>query len=111
MSTSGGAFGEDVNVIEAKVTYTTKELLQRIDDRFDHLELVVGSAATREYVESVVSRVDKLERDSEGTKAVAKALLADGKERWTRNEKIAALVFGAVALTPSVQSIVGLLQG
>lgn len=111
MSVAGGAFGEDVTVIEAKVTYTTKELLQGIYDRFDHLELVAESAASRESVDRVANRVDKLEREAEGTKAVASALLAAGKARWTRNEKLAALVFAAVALAPSIQSIVNLFNG
>jgi tetrahydromethanopterin S-methyltransferase subunit G len=100
---------KDAEITEAKVTYTTKELLQRIDDRFDRLEHIAESAASRTDMEKVIVRVDKLERDSEGTKAVAKALLLDGKDRWSRNEKIAGLLVAIVALAPSVTTLVHIL--
>jgi len=98
----------DYDVTEGKVTYTTKELLARIDGRFEHLESIAEAAATRTELYMVTARVDKLERDSEGTKAVATALLNSGKDRWSKNEKIAGLIFAAIALAPSVTTIVQL---
>jgi len=98
----------DVAVAEARVTYTTKELLQRIDTRFEHLERLAESGTPRMEHVILIGRVDKLERDSEGTKAVATALLASGKDRFSRNEKVAGMIFAAIALTPAVTTIVQL---
>jgi predicted ABC-type transport system involved in lysophospholipase L1 biosynthesis ATPase subunit len=99
---------ESYEVVESKITYTTKELLSRIDKRFEHLESIAEAAATRSEMYMVTARVDKLERDSEGTKAVATALLNSGKDRFSRNEKVIGLVFASVALAPSIAAIINL---
>jgi tetrahydromethanopterin S-methyltransferase subunit G len=85
---------EDIEVREAKVSYTTKELLQRIDDRFERLEGIAQGMARREDVERIESRVEALEKEAGEVRAVATALLTTGKDRFTRNEKL----FGATAV-------------
>jgi hypothetical protein len=94
-----------VSVQDAKVVYTTKELLERIDKRFDRLEDFAANAATRSDVVALEGRVSALEQDASGTKAVAKALLEDGKNRWSKNEKIAGMLVGLVAVAPSVAAL------
>jgi hypothetical protein len=95
---------------ESSVTFTTKELLQRIDTRFDRLESLAEASASRVDLMIVTNRISALEQDASGTKAVAKALLESGKDRFSRNEKMAGLLFGVVALTPSVIAIINLFQ-
>lgn len=95
----------DFDVQEARVTYTTKELLTRIDHRFDRLEVLAEGAATRSEVTTLAGRVDNLERDSAGTKAVAKALLESAEGRWSKNEKLAGGVVALVAVVPSIIAI------
>ena len=101
---------EGLKVQESTVTFTTKELLQRIDHRFDRLEELAESAATRADLEAIVQRVNALEQDASGTKAVAKALLESGKDRWTRNEKTAGLLFASIAVAPSIIAVLNLLH-
>lgn len=98
----------DFEVQESAVIYSTKEIVERIDKRLDHLESISESAFTRIEGSALAARVGILETDASGTKAVAKALLASGKDRFSRNEKIVGLVFGVVALVPSITSIVNL---
>ena len=93
---------------EAQVVYTTKELLLRIDHRFDRLESLAEGAATRVEVETLGKRVNALEQDASGTKAVAKALLESGKDRFTKNEKLVGLGIAALAVTPSIIAIINL---
>lgn len=52
---------EPIEIREAKVTYTTKELLARIDGRMERLEHAVMSAATRAELERLEARVTHLE--------------------------------------------------
>jgi hypothetical protein len=108
MTDNEKVFPEGTKLQEAQVTYTTKELLQRIDHRFDRLEILAEGAATRTEVEALGKRVSALEQDASGTKAVAKALLESGKDRWSRNEKIAGLALGIIAVTPSIGLVINL---
>ena len=101
----------DYDVQEARVTYTTKELLARIDHRFDRLEVLAEGAATRAEVTTLAKRVDNLEQDSAGTKAVARALLESDEGRWSKNEKIAGGVVAAVAVIPNIIIAVAQLFG
>ena len=61
---------EDVGVV-----YSTKELLERIDQRFERLEHIVQGVVVRPEFVALESRVVTLEQDALGTKHVAKALL------------------------------------
>ena len=102
-------FPEGTKLQEAQVTYTTKELLQRIDHRFDRLENLAEGAATRAEVDTLVKRLNALEQDASGTKAVAKALLESGKDRWSKNEKLVGMGIASVALTPSIVAVINLI--
>jgi len=73
-------------------------------------EELAESAATRADLEAIVQRVNALEQDASGTKAVAKALLESGKDRWTRNEKTAGLLFASIAVAPSIIAVLNLLH-
>lgn len=96
---------------ESAVIYSTKEIVERIDRRLDHLESISEGAFTRVEGAALATRVGILETDASGTKAVAKALLASGKDRFSRNEKIVGLIFGMVALVPSITSIINIFTG
>jgi hypothetical protein len=105
----------DVSIADAKVVYTTKELLLRIDKRFDRLEDFAANAATRadvdkieQHLDKVEQRVGALEQDASGTKAVAKALLDDGANRWSKNEKVAGLLIGIVAVIPGIVAVINI---
>lgn len=87
---------EDIEVTEARVTYTTKELLKRIDDRFERLESMVTGAPTRGEFDHVDARVTALEEEAVHLRITAAALAADKKQRWTRNEKMAGATFATV---------------
>jgi hypothetical protein len=93
---------EDIEVTEAKVTYTTKELLRRIDDRFERLEGLVTNVPTRTEFDHLDGRVGRLEAEglkmTAATSAVAQAQAVSdkrGEKRWTRGEKIVGIVFVA----------------
>lgn len=96
---------EDIEVTEAKVTYTTKELLKRIDDRFERLELLAQSAPTRPEFDSVVGRLQHIETEAVALRAVATALKEDKSSRFNRADK---LVLGAFALVSLVLNIMAL---
>jgi len=85
---------DDIEVTEAKVTYTTKELLKRIDDRFERLESMVTGAPTRSEVDHIDARVSALESEAVVLRATAQALSTEKTQRWSRNEKLAAVSFG-----------------
>ena len=87
---------EDIEVTEAKVTYTTKELLKRIDDRFERLESMVTGAPTRAELDHIDTRVTTLEREAVALRATAQALSTEKTQRWSRNEKFAAISFGTL---------------
>jgi hypothetical protein len=90
--------GEEIEVTEARVTYTTKELLKRIDDRFERMEILVQSAPTRPEFDHLDARVSRLEEDAVKIAAVAAALNESSKKRWTATEKIVGLTFVAANL-------------
>lgn len=52
---------DSVEIRESKVTYTTKELLQRIDGRLDSIERQVGDVPSRKEFDHLESRIDGLE--------------------------------------------------
>jgi len=99
------------SVQEASVVYTTKELLLKIDRRFDRLEALAEGSFTRAEGETLGRRVNALEQDASGTKAVAKALLESGKDRWSKNEKVAGLVVAIFAVAPTLKIFVDLFSG
>lgn len=91
---------EDFNINEAKVTYTTKELLIKIDQRFDKLESLAQAAPTRDDVLALTDRVQLLETgvqlletDASAIKAVALALKNDKSSRFNKTDKVVIGVF------------------
>jgi pimeloyl-CoA synthetase len=80
------------------VTYTVKELIEKLGERLDRIEAIMLTLATKSHVEKVDQRVVRLEADSIATKKVADALLKDGIQKFSKREKIAGLVFACISL-------------
>jgi len=95
----------EVEITEAKVTYTTKELLRSIDERFARLESLVTNQPTRGEFDLVVSRLAQIEDEQIAVRAVAKALKEDKTSRFNRTDK---LVIGLFALISTVLNIMAL---
>jgi hypothetical protein len=97
----------DIEVTEAKVTYTTKELLARIDQRFERLEQMAQNAPTRVEVDHIDKRVASLEVAAIELRATASALAADKVGRWSRNEKIYIAFTTLIMIVLNVFSLSG----
>jgi hypothetical protein len=97
----------DFDVTEAKVTYTTKELLLRIDQRFERLEQMAQNAPTRIEVDHIDTRVASLESEAITLRATAEALKGERIGRWTRNEKVYIAITTFVMVVLNVFSLSG----
>ena len=64
--------GEDFDVKEARVVYSTKELLARIDERLDRIEVAMNDAPTRREFVEVERRVGSIEEWRVAAEAVVK---------------------------------------
>jgi len=91
----------DIEVTEAKVTYTTKELLKRIDDRFERLEQLASEATTRHEFFALESRVATLE---EG-RAVMHAVGAEKAALFSRTDKLLGFIIGVGLLALNIYSV------
>lgn len=109
---------DSIEIRESKVTYTTKELLARIDQRMERLEQAATAAATRvelEHLEARVSRLeeirsrqDRLERDLNTVRDITErvntfisdleAVKAHRAAVFTKREKVVAGLVGATAI-------------
>ena len=87
---------EDIEITEAKVTYTTKELLKRIDDRFERLESLVTNQPTRLEFDALYGRVALIETEQVGLRRVATALKDDKASRFNKQDKLVLGVFAAI---------------
>jgi len=98
---------EDIDVVESRITYTTKELLQRIDDRFERLEAMYASAPTRSEFTIVVNRLSALEEEQVKVRAVAVALKEDKSETFSRRDKLVGMLLAVIALSVQVFAVYG----
>ena len=98
---------EDIAISESKVTYTTKELLIRIDDRFERLESLYSNMPTRAEFALLAERVAAHDDELAANRAVAKALKDNKSDTWTRRDKIVGVLLAAVALTVQVYAALG----
>lgn len=85
-----GAGAEDPLVAhlgELTVTYTVRELLERIEERLVRMETRAEDVATKAAVESLAQKVDQLEsvRDRMIGAAFAVGALAGGGAGWIAN--------------------------
>lgn len=96
---------EDFHVTEAKVTYTTKELLIRIDQRFDRLESLVTNAPSRSELQILDGRVSQLETDAVSIKAVAVALQGNKESRFNKQDKLVLGMFGFITTVLNVLAV------
>ena len=87
---------ENIDVTEAKVTYTTKELLTRIDARFERLEGLVTNRPTRAEFVRVESRLATVEEEQTGIRAATLALKEDKTSRFNRTDKLVIGVFALI---------------
>jgi len=63
---------EEFDVKEARVTYSTKELLSRIDERLDRIEVAMTESPTRREFNALNERLTKVELWRTATEAVVK---------------------------------------
>lgn len=87
------------------VTYTVKELVEKLGERLDRIEALILTLATKSHVDKVDQRVLGLEEAAIKKDAVAKALLDDGIQKFSKREKIAGLVFAVTSLILSILAL------
>lgn len=98
---------EDFNLVESKVTYTTKELLQRIDARFERLETLYATAPTRGEFDLAVARLAKVEDEVVRNRTVTDTLKKERQESFSRRDKTVGAVLALVAVGVQVYAAVG----
>lgn len=98
---------DNIEVTESKVTYTTKELLIRIDDRFDRLERLAADMPTRAEFSILTATVQAHDDELAANRAVAKALKENNDSTFTRRDKLVGAVLAVLALTVQVWAASG----
>lgn len=88
----------DYSVKEARVSFTTKELLTRIDDRLDRIETAVGNMPTRPEFQSLADRTVVLEL----WRATVEGEKKQRRYAFTRRDKIIATVIAMSLLLLNV---------
>ena len=81
------------------IRYSAKELFGQVNAKLDVLLEKVDAKADHAALVALTERVDQLEDEGQQTKAVANALLAEKKSRWTAREKLLGVGFALVTLT------------
>lgn len=62
---------------EQKVTYTVKELLNRIDGKLDNMALAMAQKAEQSHVDKLEQRIEMLESDKRANAELGKLYLAE----------------------------------
>lgn len=84
---------------DMQIRYTAKELFGQVNQKLDVLLEKVDAKADHAALVALTERVDVLEDEGHQTKAVANALLAEKKSRWTAREKAVGFGFAFLTLT------------
>ncbi len=87
------------------IRYSAKELFGQVNTKLDVLLEKVDAKADHAALVALTERVDQLEDDGQQTKAVATALLAEKKSRWTTREKVLAIGFASVTMLLNVLAL------
>lgn len=90
---------------DMQVRYTAKELFSQVNTKLDVLLEKVDAKADHAALVALVERVDVLEDEGNKTKAIASALIAEKKQRWTLREKVFAIGFASITMLLNVLAL------